>query len=151
MWDLVVKYSVVFFLSMFKFAGGPIAGSAFKLQVWETAIFTALGMIASVIIFTQLGEVIRNNLRNRLKKKGLYRVFSKKNRRVVRVWRKFGIIGITFLTPLLLTPIGGTIIALSFGAKRRYIILYMTISAVFWAYPIAYFFYKFEHGLQNFF
>lgn len=151
MWDQVAKYAIVFFVSMFKYAAGPVLGPTLHLQVWETAIFTALGMILSVIIFTQIGEVIKNKLQSNLKRKGKYKLFSKKSRRVVRIWRKFGIAGIAFLTPLLLTPIGGTIIALSFGVKRRYIFLYMSISAILWSYPTAYFFCEFEHGLENFF
>ena len=151
MWDHVVKYSIVFFASMFKYAAGPIAGPKLYLEVWETAIFTALGMIASVILFTQIGEIVKNKIQGNLKRKGKYKLFSRKNRRLVRIWKKFGIVGIAFLTPLLLTPIGGTIIALSFGVKRRYIFLYMTISAIVCSYPTAYFFEQFEHGLENFF
>lgn len=151
MWDQVLKYGIVFFVSMFKYAAGPITGPTLHLEIWETAIFTALGMIVSVIVFTQIGEVIKNKIQQKLKQKGKYRLFSTKNRRLVRIWKRFGITGIAFLTPLLLTPIGGTIIALSFGVKRRYIFLYMSISAILWAYPTAYFFYEFEHGIGNFF
>jgi hypothetical protein len=37
------------------------------------------------------------------------------------------------LTPIILTPIGGTLLALSSGSPKDKIILYMFLSAVFWA------------------
>jgi hypothetical protein len=41
--------------------------------------------------------------------------------------------GVAVLTPLLFTPIGGTIIAVSFGAPKEKILFYMFISASFFA------------------
>jgi hypothetical protein len=51
----------------------------------------------------------------------------------VRIWKRFGMAGIALLTPLLLTPIGGTVLAVSFRVSRGQLLLYMLISAVFWA------------------
>jgi hypothetical protein len=41
--------------------------------------------------------------------------------------------GVAFLTPLIFTPIGGTILLTSFGSPRKHILISMLISAVFWA------------------
>lgn len=38
------------------------------------------------------------------------------------------------LTPLLLTPIGGTLLAISFGTPKNKLILYMFVSASIWAF-----------------
>lgn len=40
--------------------------------------------------------------------------------------------GISFFTPLLFTPIGGTLIAVSFGEKVKNIIYKMFVFCVFW-------------------
>jgi hypothetical protein len=37
------------------------------------------------------------------------------------------------LTPVILTPIGGTLLAVGFGSPRPKILLYMLISAGFWS------------------
>ena len=53
----LLKYLAVFSTSMVKFVGGPLVGTAFGLPFWATAIFTALGMMATVILFsTILGD-----------------------------------------------------------------------------------------------
>jgi len=42
------------------------------------------------------------------------KLFSGRARYAVRVWQRFGIKGIAVMTPLLFTPIGGSLLALSF-------------------------------------
>lgn len=59
--------------------------------------------------------------------------FTKRTRMAIRIWKRSGLAGIAFLTPLILTPIGGTILALSFGVKRGQVVLYMLVSALVWA------------------
>ncbi|MDL5045999.1 hypothetical protein QQ054_08125 [Oscillatoria amoena NRMC-F 0135] len=49
------------------------------------------------------------------------------------MWRKYGLAGVALLTPLIFTPIGGTILAVAFGSPKDKILIYMFISAVFWA------------------
>jgi hypothetical protein len=61
------------------------------------------------------------------------KIFSKKSRQIVSLWSKYGELGIAFLTPIVLTPIGGTLILVSFGTKKRKIFSYMLISAIIWA------------------
>ena len=61
------------------------------------------------------------------------RLFTKRNRRFVIIWKKFGLFGVTFLTPIIFTPIGGAILVSYLGGKRRTILYYMLVSAVFWS------------------
>ncbi len=131
MFELLAKYFSIILSSSLKFFLGPIAGSAFNLSFWETAICTAVGMMASVILFAILGHKIKVwQEKNFPRKKTL---FTSKNRRIVSVWQKFGLAGVAFLTPVLLTPIGGTIIATAFGEHTRRIVLFMLPSAIGWA------------------
>jgi len=51
----------------------------------------------------------------------------------VKIWRKYGIWGVAALTPILFTPIGGTMIAVSFGEKKPKILLAMLLSASLWS------------------
>ena len=136
---MLIKYLLIVFSSMFKFIFGPILGIELGVSVWLTALLTGVGMMASVVLLSYLGEGIRAILLNKMKKRKRYRVFSKRKRKIVRIWQKFGMSGVAFLTPALLTPIGGTLIALSFGVKRSKIILYMAISAIFWSPIISFF------------
>jgi hypothetical protein len=65
--------------------------------------------------------------------------------------RKYGLGGIAFFTPLILTPIGGTLLALSTNKPRENILVYMLISAIFWSTLFTFAVYSFGHAvLPNF-
>ncbi len=127
----LLKYLSVLSGTMIKFIFGPTIGFASGLSYWETVFCTVLGMMLAVCAVSFLGLPFRNFLLLRFAKNT--KRFSPRKRMVVRIWKKYGIIGIAFLTPLILTPIGGSIIAVSFGEKTPKIISYMLISAIFWA------------------
>lgn len=120
------KYISVVLASMVKFVAGPITGMALGLQWYETALCTVVGMMLSVIIFLFLGTAIQHLINRYRKQKPP--LFSKQTRLAVRVWKKSGMTGIAFLTPLLFTPIGGTLIAVSFKVPRLTVIAQM----LFW-------------------
>lgn len=131
----LIKYIPVYLGSMVKFIAGPTAGLALGLGLVETAILTMLGTMTTVFIFMTLGSAIRawHNKRfpNRNKK-----VFTKKNRRFVSVWKKFGVLGVSILTPVLFTPIGGAILVAYVGAPKKEVYLYMFLSSTFWAFVV---------------
>lgn len=122
----------IYFLCWFKFLAGPVLGSAAGYSVIQNILITIAGMMTSVLIFTLLGSKVKalfgGNFQRRPKL-----IFSKKNRQIVHLWRKYGEIGVAFFTPLLFTPIGGTLIMVSFGVKKRHIYLHMLWSACLWA------------------
>lgn len=132
----ILKWLTVMALSMLKFVGGPLAGLAFKLPIAETIIFTILGMMLSVLIVSTSGIWIRDKFLKDFQKNK--KVFSKRNRGIVKVWKKYGIIGVASLTPLLFTPIGGTAIVVSFGEPLYKIWLYMLAAAVVWSFAVNY-------------
>jgi hypothetical protein len=130
--ELVVKWCMIALSSSLKFVAGPLLGKVYNLPWWETAFFTFVGMMISIVLFSTVaraffykyvkGVFFRNQSR-----------ISPGKRRIVKIWNKFGLKGVAFLTPVLLSPIGGAIIATSFGLKPARIILYMAVSAAFWA------------------
>jgi hypothetical protein len=61
------------------------------------------------------------------------KLFSPRSRRFVRLWRKYGLIGISFLTPVLISIPIGTVIANAFEENKKKIFLYMFVSIVFWS------------------
>ena len=129
--ESLITFIGIVFLTMFKFIAGPLLGYAAGYSLWQIMLVTVSGMMTSVFAFTFLGSQFKKNLMLYTKKKNP--VFSKKNRLIVRFWKKYGEVGIAFLTPILLTPIGGTFILVSFGTKKRKIYFYMFWSALFWS------------------
>lgn len=129
--ETILKIISVYFSSMLKFILGPIGGYAAGLNLIATILTTIAGMMTMVFLFTYFS--------NWLKKHVIAKIFRKKNKfsvsnkKFVKIWRKYGLVGVAVLTPIILTPIGGTLLAVSAGSPKEKIILYMFISAVLWA------------------
>lgn len=133
----------VFLLSTLKFILGPITGFGAKLHFITTVIATIAGMMSSVVAFTYFGEWLKAHAINKvftwIKTHIIHKIFrrkpgpkkSKKPRSAF--WSKYGLTGVAIFTPVFLTPIGGTILALSMGYPKEKILLYMFISAIVWA------------------
>ncbi len=125
------KLASIIIASTIKFIGGPLTGAALGVPWVQTALGTALGMMLSVVVVTFAGNAIQAVIDRYRSRKP--RRFTKRTRRAVRIWKRFGMAGIAFLTPLILTPIGGTAIAVSFRVGRLRLLSYMLVSAAFWA------------------
>jgi hypothetical protein len=132
MWEEIIKaITLVYLPSTLKFIFGLLGGYAAHLNILTTVICTTAGAMTSVVAFTYFGAWIR---------KGIFRKYFHRDPkplaergRFVRYFMKYELGGIAFLTPLLLTPIGGTLLAVSLGAPKEKIIIYMFISSVFWS------------------
>lgn len=131
----LIKYISVFLLSMFKFIGGPALGAAYGLTFFEKFIFTVLGMMTTVLIISYFGMKLRRYLQRRFPSRN--RRFTRRNRRMVYLWRHYGEFGVSFFTPILFSPVVGTLIVTALGGKRKKVIGYMLVSAVFWALAIS--------------
>ena len=127
----ILKGITIFLLTMVKFIAGPTLGYAAGFSFITTVLITTGGMMASVLLFTYLGTLLREKVLSRFLKPR--KLFNKKNRRVVSIWKKYGLAGVSFLTPLILTPIGGTVLVVSFGTPKAKVIIAMLISATFWS------------------
>ncbi len=132
----LLKYLSVALGSALKFFGGPITGVILQLTWIETAICSVVGMMFTVILLTYVGKGFQAWLKKR--RKTSPKKFSKTTRIAVNIWKKFGIVGIAFLTPPLFTPIFGPILAVAFKVPRASIFLWMFISASFWGLLISY-------------
>ena len=124
------KYFTVIALTALKFFNGPIAGIVMDLTWYETAICSIIGMMLMVTVMSFLGKQAQVWISNYRKTKP--KLFSKRTRFAVKIWLKLGIWGIACFTPLLFTPIGGTLLALSFKVPIPKILFSMLVFAVFW-------------------
>ena len=131
MWQLILKVATVYFSSMLKFIFGPLGGYAAGFPLVVTIVITVAGMMTVVLLFTYFGTWIKVKVIDKFFKKSSR--FSSRNRKFVTIWKRYGLVGVAALTPLLLTPIGGTILAVSSGSPKERILFYMLVSASFWA------------------
>ncbi|MEN8249674.1 MAG: hypothetical protein ABFS32_12135 [Bacteroidota bacterium] len=133
---------------MVKIILGPTIGYAAGLSPLLTIFLTVSGMMTTVLILTFIGEKLRNRIIKKYFKPK--RVFSPRSRRFVKVWRNYGEMGISFLTPFLLSPPVGSIITMAFGGSRRKTIGYMLLWGVVWTTIITYTMYYAGDELREF-
>lgn len=131
MWAEILKALSVYVSSMIKFIFGPIGGKAAGLHLITTMVVTAAGMMTVVIAFTYFGEYIRKIISRWTSKKKEPTDETPKKRS--EFFRKYGLAGVAFFTPIILTPIGGTLLAVGISPNREKIIFYMLISACLWS------------------
>ena len=129
--EAVFKFLGIYFLCLFKFIAGPILGYAAGYSLFGIMDVTVMGMMSSVFLFSFLGDWAKNQLGIFGTKKG--KIFSRRSRKAIIIWRRYGAVGVAFLTPLILTPIGGTLVMISFGVDRKLIMGYMLISGTAWS------------------
>ena len=127
----VLKYLGLYLLACIKSIFPPLLGPAAGLNPLEIILTTIAGLMTSVLVFTFLGEKIRTHVFPIFVKRP--KRFSRKSRRMVRIWRRYGIVGVCFLTPLILSPPGGALLVATVGAPRKQVFLYMFLSGVFWS------------------
>lgn len=125
-----LKYASVYFSSTIKFIFGPVLGITYELPIIWVILLTALGMMTTVYLLTYFGKQIRHFFKRFQTRK---RIFSKRSRRFVTLWRKFGLIGVCLLTPLIFTPPGGAILVNLLEPRKGQILKWMWISALGWS------------------
>jgi membrane protein DedA with SNARE-associated domain len=131
MWEEILKAIPVYFSCMLKFILGPIGGYASGLKLITTILTTVFGMMTIVFLFTYSGNWIREKILNRFSRKNSKS--ERKDQKFKAIWKKYGLAGVALLTPVILTPIGGTLLAVSSGSPKEKIIFYMFISAAAWS------------------
>lgn len=124
-----VALSTVFFTAMVKFMFSPALGPALKLSYIETYLANLAGAVLSMTVFYYAAEfflkrshnakVLKNKLAieqgKALPKKP---IFTKKNKFIIRMKSKIGVIPFAFWAPFLLSiPIGSIITAKFFGKR----------------------------------
>lgn len=122
MGEIFLKLLPIYLLSMLKVVFGPVMGYAAGLHMFLTMAVTFAGMMTSVLLITYFGDLLKRGfLKNWFERQQARAATSK--------WRKYGLPWIAILTPLLLTPIGGTIVAVGGAYPRSRIIFYMSLTA----------------------
>jgi membrane protein DedA with SNARE-associated domain len=131
MWEEILKAIPVYLASMLKFILGPLGGFSAGLNILTTILATVFGMMTVVFLFTYSGNWLREKVLHRFFRKS--NPDSARNRKLATLWKKYGLTGVALLTPVILTPIGGTLLAVSSGSPKEKIIFYMFVSAAAWA------------------
>ena len=152
---IVIEIILTIISSSVKFAMTfPVAVLQFKFTFLETVLWTNIGGIVGIYFFAYLSERIivwwkkvfvtrkaRQHVTNREKK-----IFTKKNRRIVRIKQKYGLPGIALTTPLLLSIPVGTFLVVRYYRNHPSRFAYLIAANLLWS-VIYTAFYTFWDGL----
>jgi len=136
-------------MSAVKFITAAPLASAYGFEYWETLLITSAGGLAGVTFFFQLSkwtlkaykktresiqtsssnpiESTKNN--TTVKKK----IFTWKNKFIVKTVRRFGLAGIAFITPVVLSIPLGTFIAFRYFHNKNKVYTYLSLAVFFWS------------------
>jgi hypothetical protein len=130
--------TVIFFCS-WKFAAMfPVAIIVMRMSFWEALVYTNIGGILGAFVFCYFsGFLLRTwdkywpeKLTVRRKKR---KVFTRRNRKFVNIKVRYGLMGIVFLSPVILSiPLGAFLTVKYYGLKVMNVI-WLVAGQVFWS------------------
>lgn len=119
--------------------GFPTAFVVLEHDFLNVMLVSVSGATIGNVFFTYLSAELLKLIHNYRVRRNLIhkrKIFSKFNRRVIKVKQKFGLAGIAFITPILLSTPLGAFLAERFFKDKRKIILYLTAATLFWAFAL---------------
>jgi hypothetical protein len=114
--------------------GGVPLAAGYDFDYFEIVGYTALGGMLGMLAFVLLMSTFSRQFKKWFPAKKKKKIFSRKNRFIVRIKRNFGLAGIAFLTPWFLSIPVGTIISMSIYRDPKKVIIFQTVSILFWSF-----------------
>ncbi len=148
----VVQILLTILLSSVKFAMTfPLAIIQFQFSFTETILWTNVGGVLGIYFFAFLSERViawwnrtlgKRRMERRRNSASDKRIFTKKNRRIVRIKQRYGLPGIAISTPFLLSIPVGTFLVVRYYRLTRRGIVYLVAANLLWSviYAVFYFF-----------
>lgn len=127
----ILSNLVIMVISAIKFGMVATTVVAANLGIPGT-VFNMIGGIAGVFVFAQFSSIVQDWLIRTFPKKFNKR-FSKRTRFLARVKGSFGLKGIAFITPIILSIPVGVFFAMDLTTDKKKVITYMLAACFFWA------------------
>jgi len=151
------KLLQVLFVSAVKFLFAPFISIGYGFNYFQTVLITAVGGILGILFFYFLsrwiirqyylyspivysyftGDKIEKSKKILQKENLLKKKFTRKNKLIINIRKKYGYIGIILLTPVLLSIPIGAFLAQKYYSKKNNTLIYLSISIVLWSFFIS--------------
>ena len=132
--------------------GMPSAVVFFKFNFLKVFIVTTAGGVTGNIFFTYLSAgIIRwwKSFKNKYFHKHKHpKIFTRNNRFIIKVKNKFGLYGIAFLSPILLSQPLGAFLAERFYKDKKKVIFALSVCVVFWSIALYFLFLFFFKAMK---
>lgn len=152
----MVQIILTILFSSFKFAATfPLVIIQFEFSFAETILWTNVGGILGIYFFAFLSEKLlawwkrtfrRSNRHILEDEQQNKKIFTRRNRRIVRIKQKYGLAGIALITPFLLSIPVGVFLVVRYYRTSKTKFLYLIASNTIWS-VIYTGFYMFWEGL----
>lgn len=153
----IFKLVQVMLLSGIKFIFAPLLSLGLGFNWIETIVVTTIGGILGVFFFFYLSKLIilffkkltpivkrffkktisffkKESLEvQSIKNSSTKKVFTKKNKLILKTKKKFGLLGISVLTPVLLSIPLGTFLANKYYKNKKKVLFSLSVSVVCWS------------------
>lgn len=153
--EIILKQLSILFISAIKFLVAAPTSYMFGYSYLHTIINMVVGGLIGVTFFYYTGRYIfaRYPVWERKMKRFYHRmlgipyhiqhareikaapkkVFTRKNRTIIKIREKFGFAGLIILTPVLLSIPVGTFIAVKYYSRRSDLLGWLSVSVVVWS------------------
>lgn len=138
--EKLLQILLVVILSGTKFLTAPITSLNIGFGYLETLLITTIGGVIGVVFFYYLSAAIMillQKLMGTFQKAGSKpqkkRVFTWKNKLIVKVKREYGLIGLAAITPIFLSIPLGTFLAARFFHDQKKVLTYLSASVIVWS------------------
>jgi len=139
----LVPIILTILFSSFKFAATfPLVIIQFEFSFLETILWTNVGGTAGVYFFAFVSQKLlswwkrafrRSNRKIVEDEQQVKKIFTRRNRRIVRIKKKYGLIGIAVITPFLLSIPVGVFLVVRYYHSSRFKFLYLIAANLFWS------------------
>lgn len=139
----MVPIILTILFSSFKFAATfPLVIIQYEFSFLETILWTNVGGILGVYFFAFLSEKLlawwkrmfrRSNRKILEDEQQMKKIFTRRNRRIVRIKQKYGLIGIALITPFLLSIPVGVFLVVRYYRSSKLKFLYLIAANLIWS------------------
>jgi hypothetical protein len=126
--DIVTSIISVFIVSIIELWLAIPWGLYINLNPLVIFIASSAGSILSAFLVIMLGERIRKWII-----KWRYGNRKPEHGKIYNIWKKYGVIGLGLLSPLLFGAPLGAALGIGLGANKNHLLLWMTVGIVIWS------------------
>ncbi len=143
----IYKVISTILVSSIKFAFAPFIAVLYGFNYIETVIITSIGGVLGIFFFYYLSSFILwlhrrvfPNRNNKTKKPPSLtkKKFTFRNKLIIRLKSNFGLIGIAFFTPIILSIPLGSFLAHRYYLKNKLVLPLMLSGVFFWAFVLTF-------------
>lgn len=146
----IAEIASIFFLSAVKFMFAPGVAAAAGYSLFETILITSTGGMFGITVFYYFGLWITQTIdkwRYRKNGKKTKKVFTRKNKFIVKLKGRFGLIGLVIVTPAILSIPIGCVVAAKFYYRNKQTYPLLLLSTCMWSTGLSLFSHTFKSYL----